>query len=379
MRFTKWGLATLVSAVTVSAQYPAMTLPPSGNNQRASVMQGIGPVRITIEYSSPAVHGPNGQDRRGHIWGELVPWGLSNLGFGNGKPGPWRAGANENTVFEASDDVLIEGKPLKAGRYGLHMIPQKDAEWTIIFSKNSGAWGSFFYEESEDALRVTAKPHKHGYREYLTYEFLDRKPESATAELQWEDLAIGWNIKVERINDIYISRLKHDLTNQPSFDFHAFVIAAQYTVQSKQNLDQGLKWAEAAISMPGIGQANFNTLSTKANVLRAMGREDEAKAAMDTAIRLPGTTALQIHQYGRQLQAAKQTDAAIAIYKFNAERFKDEWPVHVGLARAYLATGDTKQALEHARIALKQAPDDLNRNNLKAMVEALESGKPVTQ
>jgi tetratricopeptide (TPR) repeat protein len=378
MRFSQWGLATLVFAGTVSAQYPGMTLPPSGGNQKAAVVQYIGPVRISIDYSSPAVHGPNGKDRRGHIWGELVPYGLSNLGFGNGKPGPWRAGANENTVFENSNEVLIEGKALPAGRYGLHMIPGKD-EWTIIFSKNSGAWGSFFYEESEDALRVNVKPHKHDYREYLTYEFLDRKPESATAELQWEDLAIGWDVKVDHIHDIYISRLRHDLTNQPSFDFHGFTTAAQYTLQSKQNLDQGLKWAEAAVSMPGIGVANFNTLSVKSQVLSAMGRNDDAKAAMQVALKLPGTTAVEIHQYARQLQVANKNAEAVEIFKYNAEKNGDVWPTHVGLARAYIISGDTKQALEHAKIALKQAPDDLNKNNLQAMIDALSSGKPVTQ
>src|SRR5512143_1133550 len=92
------------------AQYPGLSLPPSGNNQKASVTQFIGPVRVSIDYSSPAVHGPGGQDRRGKIWGQLVPYGLTNLGFGNGKPGPWRAGANESTVFTVSHAVSIEGK-----------------------------------------------------------------------------------------------------------------------------------------------------------------------------------------------------------------------------------------------------------------------------
>src|SRR5215469_12016545 len=135
------------------AQYPGLTLPPSGNNQKSSVTQFIGPVRVSIEYSSPNVHGTDGKDRRGQIWGKLVPYGLANLGFGNGKPDPWRAGANENTVFTISHEAIIEGSPLPAGRYGLFMIPEKD-EWTIVFSKDSGAWGSFFYEPSHDALRV---------------------------------------------------------------------------------------------------------------------------------------------------------------------------------------------------------------------------------
>src|SRR4051794_8284191 len=112
-----------VLAGVASDQFPGLTLPPSGKNQKASTIQFIGPVKVGIHYSSPAVHGPDGKDRRGEIWGKLVPYGLSNLGFGNGKPGPWRAGANENTVFEVSDAVLIEGQKLAAGRYSLHMIP----------------------------------------------------------------------------------------------------------------------------------------------------------------------------------------------------------------------------------------------------------------
>ncbi len=129
------------------AQVPGLAGPPSGNNQKASVTQYIGPVRVNIDYSSPAVHGPDGKDRRGQIWGKLVPYGLTDLGFGNRKPAPWRAGANENTVFEVSHNVQIEGKPLAAGRYGLHMIAGPE-EWVLIFSKDANAWGSFYYAGS---------------------------------------------------------------------------------------------------------------------------------------------------------------------------------------------------------------------------------------
>ena len=183
-----------VMAGALSAQFAGLTLPPSGNNQKGVVTQYIGPVQVTIDYSSPAVHGPDGKDRHGQIWGKLVPYGLSTTSFGNGKPDPWRAGANENTVFAVSHDVTIEGQPLPAGRYGLHMIPGEET-WTVIFSKDAGAWGSFFYDASHDALRVTVKPHKSDYREWLTYDFTARHPEEATVELQWEDLAVPWNIK----------------------------------------------------------------------------------------------------------------------------------------------------------------------------------------
>jgi Protein of unknown function (DUF2911)/Tetratricopeptide repeat len=370
-------LLPLIFAAPTFAQFPGLTLPTSGNNQKSAVTQNIGPVQISIEYSSPAVHTADGKDRRGQIWGKLVPYGLADLGpFGNGKPDPWRAGANENTVFTISEAVTIEGKPLPAGRYGLHMIPGQE-DWTIIFSRNSQAWGSFSYDPSADALRVVVKPHPHDYREHLTYEFPVRKPTEAVAELQWEDLAVPMAVAVPNLSDIYISRLSGELTSVPGFTWQGFQSAAQFCIQQNTHLEQGLKWAEDSINKPFIGEANFITLSTKAEVLSKLGRNQEATTIMEAAIKLPSATALAIHQYGRLLLAAKQVDAALAVFQYNASRYPDQWPVHVGLARAYAAKGDTKQALEHAKKALAQAPDPLNKQSLEAMVKALESGQPV--
>jgi len=370
---------TIALAVPLGAQViPGLTIPPSGNNQKASVTQYIGPVRVTIDYSSPAVHGPNGVDRRGQIWGKLVPYGLTDLGFGNGKPAPWRAGANENTVFAVSESVSIEGKPLAAGRYGLHMIAGPE-DWTLIFSKDADAWGSFYYEADHDVLRVTVKPHKHEYREWLTYEFTTRRPAEAVAELQWEELAVPWTIKVDNIEDLYISKLKDNLTNMQGFGWQGWVAASQYCVNNNTHLEQALEWAEIAVSKPFIGEANFTTLSNKALVLEKLGRNDDAKAVMQTAVHLRTATPLELHQYGRQLLAQKKVSEALEIFKLNFERNGDEWPVHVGLARGYAASGDPKQALEHAKKAVTQAPDSLNRKNLEAMVKALEEGKSITQ
>jgi hypothetical protein len=370
---------TIALSLPASAQIiPGLATPPSGNNQRASVTQQIGPARVTIDYSSPAVHGPDGKDRRGQIWGKLVPYGLTDLGFGNGKPAPWRAGANENTVFAASENVSIEGKPLPAGRYGLHMIAGPE-EWVLIFSKDSNAWGSFYYDPAADALRVTVKPHKHEYREWLTYEFTTRRPAETVAELQWEDLAIPWSIKVENVNDLYISKLKENLTNVQGFGWRGWVAASQFCVAENTHLDQALEWAEIAVSKPFIGEVNFTTLSNKAQVLEKMGRREEADKAMQTAVRHASATPLDLHQYGRRLLAEKKNKEALEIFRLNNERNGEQWPVHVGLARGYAANGDPKQALEHARKALVQAPDALNRQSLEAMVAALEAGRPIAQ
>jgi hypothetical protein len=378
MKRTLGVICAVFLAGTASGQYPGLTLPPSGNVQKAAVTQYIGAVRVAIEYSSPSVHiqGQNpGQgvvDRRGKIWGQLVPYGMTDLGFGHRKPAPWRAGANENTVFEVSDAVLIEGKPLPAGRYGLHMIVEPE-EWTLILSKNSTAWGSFFYEPGEDALRVKLKPRKHEYREWLTYEFTSRKPDEATAELQWEDLAVGWTVKVPSPNEIYVSRLRQELKNVPGFNWQGWVTAAQFCVQENTNLEEALRWADYAISGQFIGQKNFATLSTKSQVLSKLGRQAESAALMKEAIEDPSATPPQIHQYGRQLLAAKKNKEALEVFEFNAKRNGDTWPVHVGLARGYAAVGETAKALEHAKKAAAQAPDDLNRKNLENMVKQFEA------
>ncbi len=354
--------------------YAGLSLPFSGNNQKAAVTQFIGPVKVTVEYSSPAVHGPAtpaggpSVDRRGKIWGGLVPYGLNDLGFGTAKKAPWRAGANENTVFEVSEAVTIEGQPLAAGRYGLHVIVEPE-EWTLIFSKNAGAWGSFFYEEKDDALRVKVKPRRHEYREYLTYEFVNRKPTEATAELQWEDLAAGWTIRVAKPEEVYLTRLRKELKNGVGFQAAAWVAAIQFCVQNNINLDEALEWADYAISGPFVGQRSFTTLSAKSQVLNRLGREAEAAEVMKSAFGLPGTTVFEVHQYGRQLQNANKNREALEVFEFNARRFGDIWPTHVGLARGYGGVGNKVKALDHARKALPQAPDEMNRKAIEGLIE----------
>ena len=212
-------------AVNAAAQTQAITLPPNGDNQRSEVIQQIGLVRASIEYSSPDVHAPNGDDRRGKIWGALVPYGIHDLGFNNRK-GPWRAGANENTVFTVSHPVKINGQPLAAGRYGLHMLAS-DKEWTVIFSKNSTSWGSFTYDAAEDVLRVTVKPEKSPYREWLSYDFIDRKSDRATVALQWEELSVPFTIAVDDMPTLYIDNMRRELRDFAGFRSREWLAAAQ--------------------------------------------------------------------------------------------------------------------------------------------------------
>jgi tetratricopeptide (TPR) repeat protein len=363
--------ALLAAAATASAQ--SVTMPPSGDNQKASVTQHIGLVKVTIEYSSPDVTGPSGENRRGKIWGGLVPYGIHDLGF-NDRRGPWRAGANENTVLTVSHPVKVQGQPLPAGRYGLHMLAG-EREWTIIFSRNSSSWGSFSYDESEDALRVATVPEKAPYREYLSYEFLERKGDRATVALEWEELRVPFTITVDDPAALYVQNLRDELRGAAGFSWQNWVAAAQYCVQQDRSLDEALRWAENAIALPFVGQANFTTLSTKAQVLGKLSRGDEAAAVMAQALDLPGAQPVEIHMYGRRLLTEGRAKDAMAVFQRNQKRFGDAWPVHVGLARGYSAMGDYKTALKHAEIAVGQAPDALNKKSLEEAVQKLRQGK----
>jgi hypothetical protein len=180
-------LALAVLLVLPSAAAQEAKIPKS---LKASVMQRLGTdTDITITYSRPGVKGRK-------IWGELVPYGLApGNKYSENKPYPWRAGANENTTIEFNKNVLIEGKPVPAGKYGIHMIPS-EKEWIIIFSKNNSAWGSFAYKQEEDALRVTVTPVKAPFQEWLEFGFDDLAGTSTTAYLHWEELKVPFKIQL---------------------------------------------------------------------------------------------------------------------------------------------------------------------------------------
>lgn len=364
-------------ASTALAQVPGLTMPPSGDNQHAVVTQYIGPVAVTLDYRSPNVHGPNGEDRAGKIWGGLVPYGMATLGFGTcGTECPWRGGANENTVFAVSHDVEIEGQRLPAGRYGVHFIPGPET-WTLILSKNATSWGSFFYDAKEDQLRVVLKPAKSAYAEFLTYEFTDRQPDRATVALKWEHLQVPWTIRVPDVTSLWVEAMRRDMRNAPGFSWVHQQAAAQYCLQNKVNLEEAVSWARQAATPQVGGQENFSTLITLAGLLEATGKAGEARTLTERALNHPTADGITLHQYGRQLLAQQRLADAMTVFETNARRQNGAWPTEVGLMRGHAALGRPKEALDHARKALAQAPDELNKRNLEAIIARLEAGQPI--
>lgn len=369
-------ICLLAWAVTASAQQ--LTTPPSGDNQKSKVTQFIGPVEVSIAYSSPDVHGPNGEDRTGKIWGEVAHFGFIDQGFGTSKAAPWRAGANENTVFTVSHDVKIEGKELKAGTYGLFLAVAKEGAYTWIFSKNSSSWGSYFYDPKEDALRVDVMPLEAPHKEWLTYGFEDRLPSSAKAYLRWEKKRIPFKIEVANINEVYVSKMRDDLRSSIGFKQENWLTAAQFCAQNKINLEEALKWVDQSVSTPFIGVENFNTYQTRSLIYQAMGKTGEANAQMDKAIKDPSATVQDIHQYGRALLNSGQKEKAMEVFKFNAQKNpQDKFTPNVGLARAYTAAGDKKNAIKHWELALKNLPEAQKQflPQYEAEVKKLKEGK----
>lgn len=368
-------VCTLALPAAALAQ-AGLTLPPSGANQKASVTQWIGPVEVTITYNSPDVTSPTGEDRTGKIWGQLVPYGMTSQQFGTcGDECPWRAGANENTTLTVSHDVLIEGEPLAAGTYGFHTIPG-ETTWTLIFSNESTSWGSYFYDAADDALRVEVTPEEHPYTHWLTYEFIDRQPDRATAALEWEHLQVPWTIEVPNVTDLYVAALERELQSMPGFSWTSWQAAAQYALGAGRT-EQAVAWAEQAVSLPFIGQENFGTLSTLAMARSASGDAEAGREALEQAISHPTASPFQVHGLGRMLISRGDAETAMWVFERNAELHPGEWPVEVGLMRGHSALGNYEQALDHAEKALAQAPDDLNRQNLEAAIESLEAAEDV--
>lgn len=149
---------------------------------RAETVQRIGVYDVKVTYHRPGVKGRE-------IWNtNIVPFG--------GKPMPWRAGANENTLISFESDVLIEGKKLAKGEYSFHVIPT-DTTWTLIFSKDTAGWGSFRYKQENDALRVDVTPTEGPHEEWLRYGFDDLTATSATAYVAWEKKRVPFRIELD--------------------------------------------------------------------------------------------------------------------------------------------------------------------------------------
>jgi len=377
------SIASLALAVTdvsraAAQELSELSLPPNGLNQKAEVSQWIGLVKVTITYHSPNVHGLAGRDRTGHIWGELVKYGMFDDGFGPSTAAPWRAGANETTAIAFSHNVRIGGKDVPAGTYGLFLEIQPQGRWTWILSTQTG-WGAYQYDPKHDVLRLDADPEPAPYTEFLTYGFDNRRLDSAVAFLQWEKQRVAFAIDVPNSLQLYVDQMRKELLGWPGFNYQNWQTAAQFCADHNINLEEALVWADKAISEPfrnaAQGREEYSTLRTKAAVLRAMGRHADAEVVTDKAVAMPDAPIMGIHQYGMSLIAAGKKDKALTIFKLNRQRHpEDAFVTYVGLARGYTAVGDVKNAIANWEIAIKNIPEN-QKANLPVYQQALKALK----
>jgi hypothetical protein len=102
----------------------------------------------------------------------------------------WRTGANEAAVIVFYKDVNFGGKDIKAGTYSLFTIPG-DNEWTIIISTATNVWGSYFYDESEDVIRVTA-PVKKSMAPIEAFSIIfDKADDLFSMHMGWGDVIVS--------------------------------------------------------------------------------------------------------------------------------------------------------------------------------------------
>jgi len=118
----------------------------------------------------------------------------------------------------------------RPGTYGLHMLPDKD-QWTVIFSKNSTSWGSFSYDEKEDALRVTVKPAADQNFDTLTYTFDDVKPDSAVVTLRWEKVAVPFRVSVD-VKAVTLKSIRNQLRSVGGFSWAGYDEAANWCLDT---------------------------------------------------------------------------------------------------------------------------------------------------
>jgi hypothetical protein len=351
------SLALLLSAS--AAVYAQGVTTPRTPSPAATVSQTIGISTVNVNYSRPSV-------KNREIWGALVPYGWNVQGFGAGNSAPWRAGANENTVIRFSHPVKVEGKAVPAGDYGLFFVINKDNTGEVILSKDSRSWGSFFYDPAKDQLRSPIQLRTIPNTDLLTYDFINMTKNSAELVLNWEKKQFP--VKIEyAVDDIVMANAAEELKGPVGFNWQGFASAANYALQNKINLEQALKWIDQALAT----NRSFATLSTKSNILTAMGRTAEAEKIMADA--LPNATEVEINAYGYQLMnaGAANFDKAIEVFVINTNRFPKSANAWDSLGEAYFTKGDKKNAIASFKKSLSLNPTANVKANSEKFLQQL--------
>ena len=280
-------------------------------SQKASVTQTIGVTDVKITYSRPGVKGRK-------IWGDPLPEQASTKGEAtldnqNVRPKEavivpyghiWRTGANEATMFEISDDVLINGQKLAAGSYSLHTVPTK-TEWTIVFNGTANQWGSFNYDPAKDTLRVKAKPElTNDSQEWLEFTFDPVAESSAQVNIRWEKINVPFTVSIADVNATTLAKLRTAVGAAKPDDWRTPMQAGNWAVNVNNITTddaEGMAWIDQSIKI----KETFQNLSVKANALYKTGKKDEAFAVADQAIQRGKTDKVDTSNFEKRVADMK--------------------------------------------------------------------------
>lgn len=362
----------LLQILLITATLPCLSQAlriPQNTNLTNTVGRRVGVTDITIHYNSPGVKG-----REGKIYGtDIVPYGYTVLGYGSTVASPWRAGADECTTISFSTDVTINGKKLAAGTYAFFIAVYTDSS-VLIFNKNTEAWGSYFYRKELDVLQVTTIQQKNlpALQERLVYYFTNETDHSADIHLDWERWSFPIKVEVD-LKATVLEDIRRQMSGALGFDPPSLEAAAQWCVNNDVNYEEALNWINSATNPQLGGRNSFAALSTKAKLLQKMGKGAEAADILAAAIN--AATAQELHGYGRQLITENKLTEAMAVFQKNYDKQKGAWPTNAGMMRIYSAMGDYKKALQFAKAALPQAPDEPTKRFLTGAIQTLSEGK----
>ena len=315
-------------------------------SQGQTITQTVGVSTVTIDYHRPQVRGRQ-------VWGSLVPYDQV-----------WRAGANENTTISFSDPVTIEGKDLAAGTYGLHMLPG-EKEWQVIFSANSTSWGSFSYDQAEDALRVTVRPQKAPFQEVMQYRFDHLTSDGGIIVLHWDELEVPFEFEVDTPT-LALAEIRRQLRSLPGFSWQGWQSAANYCLRNNVDHEDCMAWADRALGM----EENFNTLQAKAGLLRRAGQEDEALELADKMIEFANEQ--QTNTLGYRYMGRGDIDKALEIFAKNTRDHPESWNVWDSLGEGQANKGLVKEAIANYSKALEMAPEN-QKQRITQILEGLKS------
>ena len=337
----------LLFALLLSIQLDAQDVQNSRlMSQSMEVTRVVGTTQIKVVYHSPTTQGRV-------IFGGIVPYDF----VVDAKEYPWRAGSNNRTTIEFEHDVKIEGQDLKAGKYGLVVLVAKK-HWTFIFSSNT-SWGAFQYTPDNDVLRVKVEVEKRPHQEWLSYDFVDPKPESVGIGLRWEKVSAKFRV-VTDVNSNILSELAKK-ENKTASDYR--VMAIESMTKNSGQVDKALEYLEEGLTRINELEENrqpgerFSINMLKADYLILKGQTQKGKVLKEETI--AKTQGFNMYYYGLNTLIVKgDKKEAFRLLSENIKSNPKQWQGYLAMGEYYLKDNNQSEVVKNFKKAYELAPEN---------------------